>query len=82
MPAPSGGKPNSQVVCQHAHSEAATRLLGNQNVKTRIRARAASRCIQSTETLVLMLVTNSCAMTRRAGSPMTSRALSFSAKAS
>ena len=36
-----------------------------------MRARAASRCIQSTETLLLMLASNSCAITRSVGSPMT-----------
>jgi hypothetical protein len=49
---------------------------------TRIRARAHSRCIQSVETLPLTLFTNSVAITRKAGSPMSCRALSFSAKAS
>ena len=47
-----------------------------------MRARAVSRCIQSTETLSLMLTTNSCAITRRIDSPITCLALSFSARAS
>ena len=49
---------------------------------TRIRARVASRCIQSTDTVFLMLVTNTWAMTRKVGSPIICRALSLSARAS
>jgi hypothetical protein len=40
-------------------------------------ARALSRCIQSTDTLPLITVTSSWAITRSVGSPMTCRALSL-----